>query len=373
MDKRKGAALATPSTTTKVQSLPLCSKDEAEKNTEKNVNILANIIEVINKDIAVVEEAAKEEKDRYRIDLTATYSEPSFLIEADGIGTLPKGDIIAIKAKSKQGKTFVASIFAAVVLGATFGSLRSREKGGKVVLIDTEQNRANTAKVAMRIHSLTGLPIDKNSDQLSVYALRQMDMEKRYPFIVERVKEEHPTLLVVDGIADLIRDFNAITESQEIISNFMQLSAENDMAVAFILHTNKGADDNNMKGHLGTMAVQKCSDVFSVTKNGCTFSVTETECRNRPIGDFSFVLDYEGIPHYAPLTPTLPPPSKDEQERKVFRDILGDCQMGYNQLTTAYMEKCLVSSPTTAKKHIKRAVESGLLKKTADGKIRLGQ
>ena len=372
MDKRKGAASATPSTTTKVQSLPLFSKDEAEKNTEKNVNILANILEVINKDVAFVEEEAKEEKDRYRIDLTATYSEPSFLIEADGIGTLPKGDIIAIKAKSKQGKTFVASIFAAVVLGATFGSLRSREKGGKVVLIDTEQNRANTAKVAMRIHSLTGLPIDKNSDQLSVYALRQMDMEKRYPFIVERVKEEHPTLLVVDGIADLIRDFNAITESQEIISNFMQLSAENDMAVAFILHTNKGADDNNMKGHLGTMAVQKCSDVFSVTKNGCTFSVTETECRNRPIGDFSFVLDYDGIPHYAPLTPTLPPPSKEEHERKIFAEILTDGEIGHNDLVRAYMKKKAVKSDKTAKTHIEKALRMGMIRKTDTGKYAKG-
>ena len=105
-------------------------------------------------------------------------------------------------------------------------------------------------------------------------------MNKRWQFISDRITEEHPDLVIIDGIADLIADFNNITESQEIIGKLMATSTEFNLSIIFVLHTNKSKEDNNMKGHLGTMAVQKCSDVFEVVKNVATFNVSVSECRN---------------------------------------------------------------------------------------------
>ena len=265
-----------------------------------NVNTpnLGVVADIIKSDVAAVEEAAMDEKERYKIDLAKTYSEPSYLIKSGGVGTIPRGDIIAVKAKSKNGKTFLCSIFAAVAMGAEWGSLNAVENGCKVMFVDTEQNEKNVARVARRIHALVNIDIHKNSGRLLCYALRKMDMNKRWQFIQDRVSEERPDLLIIDGIADLIADFNNIGESQEIIVKLMATSSEFNLSIIFVLHTNKSKEDNNMKGHLGTMAVQKCSDVFSVErqKDG-TFNVEESECRNIPISEFSFILDNDGIPH----------------------------------------------------------------------------
>ena len=258
---------------------------------------LGVVTDIIKSDVAAVEEAAMDEKERYKIDLEKTYSEPSYLIKSGGVGTIPRGDIIAVKAKSKHGKTFLCSIFAAVAMGAEWGSLSAAEKDCKVMFIDTEQNEKNVARVARRIHALAGIDIHKNSGRLLCYALRKMEMNKRWQFISDRITEEHPDLVIIDGIADLIADFNNITESQEIIGKLMATSANFNLSMIFVLHTNKSKDDSNMKGHLGTMAVQKCSDVFEVVKNVATFNVSVSECRNIPISDFSFILDNDGIPH----------------------------------------------------------------------------
>ena len=264
-----------------------------------NVNTpnLGVVADIIKSDVAAVEEAAMDEKERYKIDLSKTYSEPSYLIKSGGVGTIPRGDIIAVKAKSKHGKTFLCSIFAAVAMGAEWGSLNAVENDCKVMFVDTEQNEKNVARVARRIHAMAGIDIHKNSGRLLCYALRKMEMNKRWQFISDRITEEHPDLVIIDGIADLIADFNNIGESQEIIGKLMATSTEFNLSIIFVLHTNKSKEDNNMKGHLGTMAVQKCSDVFEVVKNVATFNVSVSECRNIPISEFSFILDNDGIPH----------------------------------------------------------------------------
>ena len=76
-----------------------------------NIPTLQEIEKVVTADVAAVEEAAMDEKERYKIDLAKTYSEPSYLVKSGGVGTIPRGDIIAVKAKSKHGKTFLCSIF----------------------------------------------------------------------------------------------------------------------------------------------------------------------------------------------------------------------------------------------------------------------
>lgn len=304
-----------------------------------NVNTpnLGVVADIIKSDVAAVEEAAKDEKERFLIDLEKTYSEPSYLIKSNGVGTIPRGDIVAVKAKSKHGKTFLCSIFAAVAMGAEWGSLNAVENNCKVMFIDTEQNEKNVARVARRIHAMAGIDIHKNSGRLLCYALRKMEMNKRWQFISDRITEEHPDLVIIDGIADLIADFNNITESQEIIGKLMATSTEFNLSIIFVLHTNKSKEDNNMKGHLGTMAVQKCSDVFEVVKNVATFNVSVSECRNIPISDFSFILDNDGVPHpsetFKQAQAAEKSAVKEAKLKQTFAEIFSDNQeLSYSDL-----------------------------------------
>ena len=52
-----------------------------------------------------------------KIDLRRKSVEPPYTIKIDGIGALPRKDIFAIKAKSKQGKSQAATILLAGTLG----------------------------------------------------------------------------------------------------------------------------------------------------------------------------------------------------------------------------------------------------------------
>ena len=137
----------------------------------------------------------------------------------------------------------------------------------------------------------------ENNKYLHVYSLRLMPLEERMKYIEQRIIDHKPNAVFIDGIADLLSDFNDIAQSQEAIQNMMTLSSKYKTAVFFVLHTNKS--DNNMKGHLGTLATQKCADVFQVEKKGNIFHVSESESRNLPIKDFKFTIDDNGIPQPA--------------------------------------------------------------------------
>lgn len=234
--------------------------------------------------------------DKWEIQIDEELSTPKFTISSYGIGCAPRGDIIAIKAKSKNGKTFLASIFASVILGAQFGGLKSwvPSRQSKVLYFDTEQNKPNTQALMIRIHKMCGWGI-RNNRKLHVFYLREMPLEERMGYIKDKVKEHRPVAVFIDGLADLIPDFNDVTYSQDIIQEIMSMSSMNDCAVFFVLHTNK--NDNNMQGHLGTYALKKCADVFCVERDKTgVFHVSETDSRNVAISNFDFVVNEDKIP-----------------------------------------------------------------------------
>lgn len=235
--------------------------------------------------------------DEYEICLAEKLAEPIFTVKSLGAGAFPLGDIQAIKAKSKSGKTYAASIIAAVILGGDFGTLKAGVEAAKVLFFDTEQNKLNTAKVMRRIHSLLGWEDTENTDRLHVYSLRRMDLAVRCEHIAAKVQAYKPTAVIIDGIADLMLNFNDVEESSRLIDWLMKLSAANNCAVIAVLHENKSKEDSGMKGHLGTLLLQKSSDVFQCGKANGVFTVTETDSRNLPIEDFSFFIDGHGIPH----------------------------------------------------------------------------
>lgn len=337
-----------------------------------NIPTLQEIEKVVTADVAAVEEAAMDEKERYLIDLSKEYTEPNFLIKSNGAGVLARGDIAAIKAKSKSGKSFVCSIFASVVLGTPWGDLQPTFEGGRVLYFDTEQNKLNTAKLAKRVHALCNFDIHSNSDKFKCYALRQMNMENRLPFIKKRIEEEKPALAVIDGIVDLLQDFNDIKQSSDVIQALMQISADNDCSVLFVLHENKS--DENMRGHIGSMSAQKCADVFQVEKRkDGTLNVTECECRNLPIPDFSFAIDSYGIPRPTQTQKQAQAAEKtavkEAKFRQVFAEIFsakGTSIIRYSDLVSMAKLHFAVED-RMAKENIKWAKENGILVVNNDG------
>lgn len=299
------------------------------------------------------------------------YPEPRYSLNIGGIDTLPLGDIAAIKAKSKNGKTYLASIFGASAHGSNAFGMQSHVKGSTVLFFDTEQNERNTAMVLRRMNVLCGYDSKVTRRELRAFSIRRIDTDLRWTYIAEQVNKRTPSIIVIDGIVDLVKDFNDPIESKEFVSKLLKFAQERDMSIICILHTNKAKEDNNMRGHLGTILEQKASDVFEVVKNGSTFTVTESACRNRPIDEFSFVLDNFGMPH-----PTSKPMNIKDSLRnneitqtlkKVFKD---DEVLQYCELVRRY-ENEADCSMRTAKNRVKTAVGNGFLIQPESGGYKL--
>ncbi len=352
INEKRMSSAPTPLAGDKVQNFPEIPLTDEE------------IFEALTNELATVQhgtDEAGETENAYLIDLAKAYPEPRYTLQLNDVGTLPLGDLAAIKAKSKNGKSYLCSIFMASLLGDERFGLISQMEQPTVIYIDTEQNERNTARVARRVHTLLGWPTNFNNERFVAYSLRSMADEERLPFITLTVEKWKPQAVVIDGVADLIANFNDVEQSARLILDLMRLSANNDCCIICVLHENKSKDDTGMKGHLGTLLLQKCSDVFQVKKDGLTFQVAQTESRNEPVAGFSFLIDGLGIPYpgQAPGVVRL------EEKERTLRKVLA--QVFHNKALLSYSELCqLISgyeavSLPTAKNRVRDAKQMELI------------
>lgn len=305
-----------------------------------------------------------------RVNLRRKSVEPPYTIRIDGIGALPRKDIFAIKAKSKQGKSQAATILLAATLGCeTLGITRAEASKAKVIYFDTEQADYNTLRIGHRINHLMGWETESTNARLRVYNMREWAWEDKLPFIAQEIESYRPTMVVIDGIADLLINFNDIEQSASIILDLMQIASIFCCSIGCVLHENKSKDDNNMKGHLGTLLLQKASDIFEITKKGDIFTLKQTESRNKPVNDISWRMDDLGYIHRQDKDPAQISKEVSETKSATWRQIFARLNVRkacHKDLVQAYMdvEKMRTSSAKTA---IRKALEDGYLVKTDNG------
>ncbi len=244
-----------------------------------------------------------EKKSEYAIKDGVDYPDPEYLIDIGGVPTMPKGNLVALSAKWKNGKTFFCDIISAIFLGSrAFGQCTALQSTGKVQFFDTEQAVSDTARIRKTIKAMT--PQERHGD-LDVYCLRNAEIDtdeddnkriSRFDFIKHSIEQDHPDLVIIDGIADLIYNYNDVNESNDMVSRLAAIANEHNCCIVVVMHQNKGQKDKNMKGHLGTMLFQKCSDVFNVEKCGSVFVVSHGVSRHRQCDDIAFKLDANAVP-----------------------------------------------------------------------------
>ena len=270
-----------------------------------------------------------ELKKNFVIDSNVEYPDPEYLIEIGGVPTMPKGNLVALSAKWKNGKTFFCDILTAIYLGCDqFANCRSRSAEGRVLFFDTEQARSDTARIHKTIEAMT--PEQRQND-FEVFCLREAvidtDMDEnavvsRFEFIKRSISQEHPDLVIIDGIADLIYNYNDVIESQSIVNELAAIANRHNCCIVVVMHQNKGQKDKNMKGHLGTMLFQKCSDVFNVEKCGSVFVASHAVSRHRNCEDIAFKLDANAVPMDAAADRQLQVELDRQQAESKLREML---------------------------------------------------
>ncbi len=321
-------------------------------------------------------------KEKFVIDGNADYPEPEYLIRIGDVPTLPKGNLVAVSAKWKNGKTFFCDILSAIFLGSdTFTNCESLVKQGKVRFIDTEQAKNDTARILKTIRSMT--PEDRHGD-IEVSCLRDADIDtgnesdgiSRYEFVQQTIEIEHPDLVIIDGIADLIYNYNDVFESQQMVNQLATLANKNNCCIVVVMHQNKGSHDKMMKGHIGTMLYQKCSDVFQVEKHGDIFLVTHPVSRHRQSQGLVFKLDENVIPKDGAADRHRQMQLERQQSEQQVREILADVipQDGTPIRRSDIVEQLTEKKPfqrTRCYELIKQALAMGWLEEVDRSRVRL--
>lgn len=124
----------------------------------------------------------------------------------------------------------------------------------------------NVARNARKIHRLCGWPENENHPRFSAVALRGYNTDERREILEGEIALLKPDLVILDGIKDLCRNIMDNPESTDVLDLLSRLSQDNNTAICCILHENKSSADSNMRGHLGTELINKCTEEYQVTK-----------------------------------------------------------------------------------------------------------
>lgn len=257
------------------------------------------------------------------LDQSKLYEKDWMTLSYNGVPFAPLGGIHALTGQPGNGKTMTFTMLMAAILGGECGGLRyelsEQIPNPKVLYIDTEMEENNTIAVKNRLYSMLKWPLYEKSEQLMILRLRDtIDAADRWRKTMHAIHDFRPTVCFLDGMIDLVNDFNEISQCQPLIYQCMSLASFYHMSLWCLIHENPNT--NKMVGHLGSTIQRKVTDVFQtikhrkgdpIGKGGETvdstyFAVKQTKARAKDVDDFEFeilqVADW-GIPQERGIVP----------------------------------------------------------------------
>ena len=243
------------------------------------------------------------------------YRPPRYTMERQGIPFADVGEMHIISGKPGNGKTGLMSQLEAATLGGHFGNTICREIGHKLrdqegfhviptklLHIDTEQGKDDTIAFKNRVISMSG--IDKQEAKEHFFILRLRDTEtakERWQKILKAIWQVQPTDIFLDGMLDIVEDYNDQKECQPIIRKCMMLATYFDTSLWAVLHENPMVD--KLVGTLGSITQRKVSEIFTVVKvkqadlkdnerrsdlPDIYFKVKQVKARGKDVADWMF-------------------------------------------------------------------------------------
>ena len=232
------------------------------------------------------------------LDFTKPYEKPLKTLSMDGVPFAPLKGIHALTGQSGHGKTMLFSQFMAAILNGEFGGLRYELsdliRNPKVLYIDTEMEEENTIAVKNRVCQMINRNPQQSYDDFKILMLRETEEAiDRWRKTLKAIYEVKPTIVFIDGLLDLVNDFNKNDECQRLIYRCMQVASHYGISVWCLVHQNPG-NTTKLVGHLGSMLERKVTDVFCCIKETndktgeVTFTVKQTKARGRDVPKWKF-------------------------------------------------------------------------------------
>ena len=263
-----------------------------------------------------------------------------FLFRIFGKPCFPRGELVAVTGKAKSGKTLFNSLLMACCVNCEVLQVRRPPEEGdgscpcqpvRCLWYDTEQSEQSTqdilknrilrminppstlsaqacsfdpsrtqdcsklstqdySKLSARACSLDPSRTLNSTLDIDVFNVRCLHYEERMRLFLTAVRKYRPALVVLDGVRDLLADINDGIRAQEVVEDLMKLAQETDCCLVCVLHQNKGAEDRNPRGWIGTELMNKAFEVYACEKlkPENIFMVEQTHTRKYDLGELMF-------------------------------------------------------------------------------------
>ena len=241
--------------------------------------------------------------EKHRITCDRKLEPMDFLFQLFGRPCFPRKELVGITGKAKSGKTFLVSmLMTCCVVRDVLSFHRQGDLPLRLLWYDTEQSDESTQDILRnRIMPMTGMAC-KQADvekQIDVFNVRGVSWKDRRSLLVEAVEHYAPDLVIVDGIRDLVDDINDGVLAQEVMEELMHLADKSGCCIVCILHQNKGSEDHNLRGWIGTELMHKAFETYACEKllPDRIFEVKQTLTRKYDITDsLYFRINQDGLP-----------------------------------------------------------------------------
>ena len=273
----------------------------------------------------------------------------------------------------------------------------------RVLWYDTEQSDESTQDILKnRIMRMTRDSVvrqptlfdeSRAEPPLDIFNVRAVEWKHRRSLLVEAVNMCKPDLVIVDGIRDLVNDINDGVLAQEVMEELLHLATEAECCIACVLHQNKGGEDHNLRGWIGTELMNKAFEIYSCEKMmpQRIFKLEQTQTRKYDIErPMYYEVNDDGLPVTCgepstvegerQSTERLPQMNRDyiisdvdgrweHDVRRLFLDAMrGKDEIGGAELRTAVCNLANIRQYKFYNKLLKRAQDENVIVKVENDK-----
>nr|WP_294477621.1 bifunctional DNA primase/helicase [uncultured Bacteroides sp.] len=293
-------------------------------------------------------------------------SEENILCITGGEGTGKSNYTAALVAGAIQEKETDADLLGVRV--------EPNRKGRAVLLYDTEQSEQQLYKNTGRMLRRAGR--EKMPEFLHVYCLTGMSRSERLTAIMQSMDKYHYLhggihLVVIDGVADLIRCANDEGESVALIDEIYRLAGIYRTCIAAVVHF--VPNGLKLRGHLGSELQRKSAAILSIEKDENpevsvvkALKVREGSPLDIPLMQFRWDKQM-GMPVYVGEKPRA---EKEKRKEKELAEMAREAftrqeKYGYIELCELIQEMLEVKE-RTAKGYIRYMREKEIIEKEGD-------
>lgn len=254
-------------------------KDANEYLQKKGAYGLAKIVkEAIG--LTPVEEIMSMEVNEH-----STFEQEHILLKLQFSELFAAGELSAIVGAAKSRKTFLTSLLIDKMIKAKKYDSQNEQLftgdfRGTILWFDTEQSKRRLSIVRDRFNG--------GANHIKFFAIKSFGAKKRRKLIEAAIEHYKPSFVVIDGIRDLLTDFNNIEECSEVMDFLMKTVDTTGTHILSILHTNPGSD--KPRGHLGSEVLNKCSTTIHVAKEDEQSVVKPLAVRDLDFNEFRFTV-----------------------------------------------------------------------------------